>query len=430
MVMDLLDPGVVHRGLDTAARQSILERVIDEVNREFQGNLLRSPNETERGQVTKRIGGLVAAAFRSANLPPSVTEQAILTEEIARRVMGLGFLDLLLPPARSDLSEITIYSSGLIQVMKKGSVRWEDSGMEVEASEVWRVLNLVLGPQSRSANEATPSVNAKLPATRDNPGGGRVKVLHPVIAPGRGYPSVNIRLFEQKPVRPDWLLERKLMTGNMMVFLGDAMQSGLRILICGATRTGKTTLLSALSNFLPEEWRIVKIEDPEEIWIDRKTVQTIEARQKVVGSEVPAYTLADGVDDAMRMSPDYLILGEVRDGFAAMALLRAFMTGHAGSCTLHADSPSEALERLSTLLGSEKNVSPRDAVRMIVSSVDLLVQIRIVDEIRRVTAIARLGKGQRAGEASITTLWRYDDNSTPDQPAWHQVEEKENISWT
>jgi Flp pilus assembly CpaF family ATPase len=113
-----------------------------------------------------------------------------------------------------------------------------------------------------------------------------------------------------------------------------------------------------------------------------------------------------------------------------MALLRAFMTGHAGSCTLHADSPSEALERLSTLLGSEKNVSPRDAVRMIVSSVDLLVQIRIVDEIRRVTAIARLGKGQRAGEASITTLWRYDDNSTPDQPAWHQVEEKENISWT
>jgi pilus assembly protein CpaF len=400
------------------------------VNREFQGTLLRSPEEAERQQVSKRIGGLVAAAFRSANLPPSVAEQAALTEEIARRVMGLGFLDLLLPPARSDLSEITIYSSGLIQVMKKGSVRWEDSGMEVEASEVWRVLNLVLGPQSRAANEATPSVNAKLPATRDNPGGGRVKVLHPVIAPGRGYPSVNIRLFEQKPVRPDWLLERKVMTSNMMLFLGDAMQSGLRILICGATRTGKTTLLSALSNFLPEGWRIVKIEDPEEIWIDRKTVQTIEARQKVVGSEVPAYTLADGVDDAMRMSPDYLILGEVRDGFAAMALLRAFMTGHAGSCTLHADGPAEALERLSTLLGSEKNVSPRDAVRLIVSSVDLLVQIRIVDEIRRVTAIARLGKGQRAGEASITTLWRFDDRSTPDQPSWNQVEEKENISWT
>jgi pilus assembly protein CpaF len=425
MVMDLLDPTVLQGGPDAATRQSILDQVIDAVNREFPGTLLRAPEEAERQQVTTRIGGLVAAAFRAHNLPPSVEIQASLSEEIARRVMGLGFLDLLLPPARTDLSEITIYSSGLIQIMKKGCVRWEDSGLEVEAAEVWRVLNLVLGPQSRAANEATPSVNAKLPATRHNPGGGRVKVLHPVIAPGKGYPSVNIRLFEQKPVRPDWLLERKLMNSNMMLFLGSAMQSGERILICGATRTGKTTLLSALCNFLPEGWRIVKIEDPEEIWIDRKTVQTIEARQKVVGSEVPAYTLADGVDDAMRMSPDYLIVGEVRDGYAAMALLRALMTGHAGACTLHADSPREALGRLSTLLGSEKGVSPHDAARMVASSVDLLVQIQIVDEIRRVTSIARLAKHLQDGEAVFTPLWRFDETSAPDKPRWSLVEEKD-----
>ena len=425
MVMDLLDPTVLQGGPDAATRQAILDQIIDAVNREFPGPLLRSPDEAERLQVTTRIGGLVAAAFRAHNLPPSIEEQSALSDEIARRVMGLGFLDLLLPPARTDLSEITIYSSGLIQVMKKGSVRWEDAGLEVEAAEVWRVLNLVLGPQSRAANEATPSVNAKLPATRHNPGGGRVKVLHPVIAPGKGYPSVNIRLFEQKPVRPDWLLERKLMNSNMMLFLGDAMQSGERILICGATRTGKTTLLSALCNFLPEGWRIVKIEDPEEIWIDRKTVQTIEARQKVVGSEVPAYMLADGVDDAMRMSPDYLIVGEVRDGYAAMALLRALMTGHAGACTLHADSPREALERLSTLLGSEKGVSPHDAARMVASSVDLLVQIQIVDEVRRVTSIARLEKHLQDGEAVFTPLWRYDESSTPEKPCWSLIKEKD-----
>jgi pilus assembly protein CpaF len=428
MVMALLEPKTAAEAIPPATRQAILEQVIDAVNREFPGSLLRSPEEAERRQVVARVGALVSAAFRSASLPPSSEAQGQLADEIARRVMGLGFLDLLLPPARIDLSEITIYSSGLIQVMKKGSVRWEDSGLEVEAQEVWRVLNLVLGPQSRSANEATPSVNAKLPATRHNPGGGRLKVLHPAIAPGKGYPSVNIRLFEQKPVRPDWLLERKLMASSMMVFLGAAMQSGERILICGATRTGKTTLLSALCNFLPEGWRIVKIEDPEEIWIDRKTVQTIEARQKIVGSEVPAYTLADGVDDAMRMSPDYLILGEVRDGYAAMALLRAFMTGHAGACTLHADSPQEALERLSTLLGSEKNVSPRDATRMIASSVDLLVQIQIVDEIRRVTAIARLEKKLHGEEAVLTPLWKYNEGSTPEAPRWSQVEQEETKS--
>jgi pilus assembly protein CpaF len=407
--------------LSPATRQSILEQVIDQLNREFSGTTLRSPEMEERQAIQARAGALVAAAFRAAALPPNRAEQEALADEIARRVMGLGFLDLLLPPARTDLSEIVIYSSGLIQVMKKGSVRWEDSGLEVEAAEVWRVLNLLLGPQSRSANEATPSVNAKLPATRHNPGGGRIKVLHPVIAPGKGYPSVNIRLFEQKPVRPDWLLGRKLMSSNMMIFLGAAMQTGERILICGATRTGKTTLLSALCNFLPEGWRIVKIEDPEEIWIDRKTVQTIEVRQKVVGSEVPAYTLADGVDDAMRMSPDYLILGEVRDGYAAMALLRAMMTGHAGACTLHADSPEEALRRLSTLLGSEKNVSPSDAARMIAASVDLLVQINIVDEVRRVTAIARVEKKSHGDEVTVIPLWRYNPDSTPTEPHWSQV---------
>jgi pilus assembly protein CpaF len=222
-------------------------------------------------------------------------------------------------------------------------------------------------------------------------------------------------------VSPDWLLGRKLMSSNMMIFLGTAMQTGERILICGATRTGKTTLLSALCNFLPEGWRIVKIEDPEEIWIDRKTVQTIEARQKVVGSEVPAYTLADGVDDAMRMSPDYLILGEVRDGYAAMALLRAMMTGHAGACTLHADSPEEALRRLSTLLGSEKNVSPSDAARMIAASVDLLVQINIVDEVRRVTAIAKVVKKSHGDEVTVIPLWQYNPDSSSTEPRWSLV---------
>jgi pilus assembly protein CpaF len=105
------------------------------------------------------------------------------------------------------------------------------------------------------------------------------------------------------------------------------------------------------------------------------------------------------------------------------------MTGHAGACTLHADSPEEALRRLATLLGSEKGVSPHDATRMIASSVDLLVQINIIDEVRRVTAIARLEKHSRDEDARITPLWRYDEqNSTPAQPRWLQVEETEKKS--
>ena len=91
-------------------------------------------------------------------------------DDITRRVLGLGFLDLLLPPLRSDLSEITIYSSGLIQVMPKGSVRWETVDLQVEAAEVWRVITLLLGGQSKALNEATPSVHARLPANPGQPG--------------------------------------------------------------------------------------------------------------------------------------------------------------------------------------------------------------------------------------------------------------------
>lgn len=420
MVMDLIEPGNAPGSLAPERRLALLEEVIEIVNLEFPASLLRAPEEADRRSIELRIRSLVSAAFRSSGLPPDPVQEQALSAEIAHRVMGLGFLDPLLPPARTDLSEITVYSSGLVQVMKKGSVRWEDAGVEVEASEVWRVLHLLLGPQSRAVNEAVPSVNARLPATQHNPGGGRVKVLHPAIAPGNGYPSVNIRLFEQKPVQPGWLLERRVMSEPMMDFLGQAMRFGSRILICGATRTGKTTLLSALCSYLPPAWRVVKIEDPQEIWLDRKTVQTVEARPHVPGSQVPAYSLADGVDDAMRMSPDYLVVGEVRDGQAAMALLRALMTGHAGACTLHADSPAEALERLVTLMGSDKGVSPKDSARMIAASVDLLVQIGIVHEQRRVTVLAEIDKTLQDGQVQVHPRWLLDDASPADHPAWIQ----------
>ena len=295
----------IHRGVN---------EVIDQINHEFAPTVLQSPGETDRQHIRERVEALVSAAFRKRNLRPGLQQEAQIAEELTRRILGLGFLDLLLPPARTDLSEITIYSSGLMQMMKKGSVRWETIDLHPEAGEIWRVLDRLIGPQNKTLNETNPWINAKLPATPHNPGGGRIKALHPAIAPPGRNPCINIRLYEQKPVKPEWLLERGVMSAEMMDLLRQAMEEGERILISGGTRTGKTTLLSALCNFLPAGWRIVKIEDPEEIWIDRQTVQTVEARPQAVGTEVRPYTLADGVDDAMRMSPDYLVIGEVRDG--------------------------------------------------------------------------------------------------------------------
>ncbi len=205
--------------------------------------------------------------------------------------------------------------------------------------------------------------------------------------------------------------------------LQQAMEQGRRILISVGTRTGKTTLLSALCNFLPPAWRIVKIEDPEEIWGYRPTVQTVEARPQAVGTEVKPYTLADGVDDAMRMSPDYLVIGEVRDGMAAMSLFRALMTGHSGACTFHAASPREAARRLATVMGADAGVKPHEANQMIADAVDVLVQIGIRHEVRRVVAISNVAEDLKNGDVFFESIYWYLEESTTLEPCWEKVGE-------
>lgn len=408
---------------DEIVRNAVINEVIDQVNQEFPPALLQSPTESDRQRIQERVVVVVGTSLRKRSLRPGFQYEVQMAEELTRRIVGLGFLDLLLPPARTDISEITIYSGGLVQIMRKGSVRWENVESRPVAGEIWRVLDRLLGPQNKTLNETNPSINAKLPSTQHNPGGGRIKALHPIITPPGRNPSINIRLYEQKPVRPEWLLERSVMTAEMMEMLRTAMENGYRILISGGTRTGKTTLLSAICNFLPGGWRIVKIEDPEEIWIDRPTVQTVEARPQAVGTDVRPYTLADGVDDAMRMSPDYLIIGEVRDGRAAMSLFRALMTGHSGACTFHADSPREAARRLATVMGADAGVRSHEANQMIADAVDLLVQIGIRHETRRVTAIANLAKELKNGDVWFDPIYRYDETSLSSEPRWERVGE-------
>ena len=423
MVLSMLASPQNDAALDGPERDRLINEVIDQINAEFTPAILSRPSAADRQKVEERVVVQVAAAYRRRSLRPGPQVEEQLAADISRRLLGLGFLDLLLPPARTDISEIALYSHGLLQIMRKGEVRFETVPMRPDAGEVWRVLDRLLGPQNKRLDETNPSVNAKLPATEHNPGGGRIKALHPVIAPPGRMPSVNIRLYEQKPVLPHWLIERNALSAEMMDDLRDCMQSGKRTLICGGTRTGKTTMLSALCNFLPAGWRIIKIEDPEEIWIDRETVQTIEARPQARGTEVTPYLLADGVDDAMRMSPDYLIIGEVRDGRAAMSLFRALMTGHSGCCTLHAESPRETADRLAGLMGTDMGINRADALRTVSSAIDLQVQIGIRHDKRRVISISQVEKELKNGSVWFNTLWRYDESSPAGEPRWMRTSE-------
>ena len=409
------------QNLDPALRNQLINEAIDRVNAQFSLLVLNDPTDEDRQAAREFVSAFLSAAAHNRQLRLNAEQQRDLTDEIVRRVLGLGFLDLLLPPGRTDISEIAIYSSGLVQIMRKGQVRFEDAPHHPEPGEIWRVLNRILGPQSKTLNEANPSLNARLPQTLHNPGGGRIKAVHPCIAPPGKSPSINIRLFEQKPVLPAWLVERGALSAAMMDTLRISMAQGHRILICGETRTGKTTLLSALCNFLPAPWRIIKIEDPEEIWIDRPTVQTLEARPQTAGTEMRPYTLATGVDDAMRMSPDYLIVGEVRDGRAGAALFRALMTGHSGACTFHAATPQEAVNRLTNVIGTDLNTAAANVAQMITMALDLFVQIGIVQEQRRVVSISAVERELQGGSVRFTPIWKYDFEAPREHPRWERT---------
>jgi len=123
----------------------------------------------------------------------------------------------------------------------------------------------------------------------------------------------------------------------------------------------------------------------------------------------------------MCMSPDYLVIGEVRDGIAAMSLFRALITGHSGVCTFHADSLCEAARRLATVMGADAGVRPHEANQMICDAVDMLVQIGIRHEVRRVIAISNISKELKNGDVFFEPIFRYKEDSLAEEPCWEQA---------
>jgi pilus assembly protein CpaF len=426
-LLDYVNPASLQRSaaLPDEEARAITSDVIQQINAEFAEAVLRAPGPEDRRAVRTRAGALVAAAVRRAGLSAlPAADEARLADAIARKVLGLGFLDLLLPPARTDLTEIAITPKGQLMVKVKGQARFEQVDLHPDANEVERVLAALLGPQGRSLNEATPSVDAKLPKTKHNPGGGRIKAIHSCIAPGAGFPSVNIRLFEQVPVAPDQVVAWGSMSAEMMALLQEAVRRYLRVLIVGGTGTGKTTILSALTGFIPAQDRIVKIEDPEEIFIAHPHVVTLEARRAPPGAEVPGYTITDGVNDAMRMTPDWLVVGEVRTGKAAMALFRAQMSDHPGLSTFHADSPRATIRRLGVIMRSDVGVGEHAAHALFAEAIDLTVQLGYDRRgTRRTTQITQVERALDAqGEVSLTPLFCFsEDRSTAQRPVWEQT---------
>ena len=365
------------------------KKIIEEVSGQL-ATLSIGEMRGDREKLIVRVTPLVQSAISRMGLQVSSDQAFGLARDVVARVGGLGFLEPLLR-IDSELSEIAVTPDGGVWVLRKGAPAFERLPNVPSRTDVWRAVETLLAPLGRAVTEASPSVDAKIPRQEGLPGGARVKIIHPIVAPGDGYPSINIRLFETKPVPPELLIKWNVAPANVIHSLVDLVSKALRILVIGGTASGKTTLLSALCSGIPKEARVVKIEDPEEIWLDHPHVVTLEARPAQVGSSILPYSLASAVDDAMRMSPKWLIVGEMRRGDAVAALFRAQMSDHPGLSTFHAEGPEAAVMRLNLLLASDVGIRAEAAKEMFAQAVDMIVQV-----------------GWRGGKRAMLGVWEVD----------------------
>lgn len=384
-------------------------KIIDEVAETFKGHPLEELRQDTEKLVPRGVQRVLTTASRLGLQIPEGDVDAIAREAVAR-VGGLGFLAPLLR-LDSNLTEIAVNPDGSVWVIPKGEQDFVPVDIHPSQNDVWRAVEALLAPLGRACNEASPSVDAKLPRQEGLPGGARIKICHPVIAPGKGYPAISIRLFEPKPVLPSQLIAWNVAPQPIIEALVEAVGKGLRILIIGGTASGKTTLLSAICNGIPKAARVLKVEEPEEIWLDHPNVVTLEVRPAQLGTTVTSYTLSSGVDDAMRMSPRWLIVGEMRRGDAVAALFRAQMSDHPGLSTFHAEGPDAAVNRLNLLLFNDVGIRAEGAKEMFVQAVDLLVQVGFrLDQPgkrrRHIVGIWAVEKILKAGNVRFSPLYR------------------------
>jgi len=401
--------------LDTFYRtitEDEMQKVLEEgASRMSDGLTFRDLVDLDRLNITAR--GIVQKVLNEKRIDADVDTIASMAQKLVARVSGLEFLMPLFK--RDDISNIFINPDGTLRIQKKGMKTFEIVRKNIAGQEVDRVVEALLRTSGRALSEATPTVDAKLPRIETLPGlmgGARVKLIHPIIATGKyDMPSISIRLYQTAPVRPDDIIKWEVAPTKVIEGLLETVGKKARMLVVGGTNTGKTTLLSALCNggIYPGA-RIVKIEDPEEIWLDHDHVVTLEARPAPPGSSVPSYTIRDGVDDAMRMSPDWLIVGEVRTGDAALTLFRAQMSDHPGLSTFHAESPEFAIYRVGNLLISDtQETDMRNAKSTFAMAVDVLVQVGWSSKNRRIIGIWEVEKMLKDDEVVIHPLYLLGD---------------------
>ena len=338
----------------------------------------------------ERVVAVVAEGLAQDGTPLSREERARLAEEVADELLGFGPLEPLL---RDDtVSEIMVNGPADVFVERSGRIEPTECRFADEA-HLMRIIDRIVSQVGRRVDESSPMVDARLPD------GSRVNAIVPPLS--LCGPALTIRKFSRDPFTMADLVRFGMLTEQAAEFLEACVRGRLNILVSGGTGVGKTTLLNALSAFVPEGERIITIEDAAELRLQQRHVLPLEARLPNIEGEGEV-RIRDLVRNALRMRPDRIIVGEVR-GAETLDMLQAMNTGHEGSLTtIHANGPRDALTRLETLVLTAGLELPLRAIReQVASAFDLLVHVsRLVDGSRRITHVTEVV----GMEADVVTL--------------------------
>ncbi|MGQ4512077.1 ATPase, T2SS/T4P/T4SS family [Streptomyces sp. DW26H14] len=326
----------------------------------------RARLERVLGHIISREGPVLSSAERSQ-----------LIRRVVDEALGLGILEPLLEDA--SISEIMV--NGADQVFVERGGRIERLPIRFSSDEqLMQTIERIVSTVNRRVDEANPMVDARLPS------GERVNVIIPPLS--LTGPILTIRRFPRSFTLAE-LIELGSLDEQMMLLIAGLVRAKFNVIVSGATGTGKTTLLNALSAMIPDGERIVTIEDSAELQLQQHHVITLESRPANVEGK-GQITIRDLVRNSLRMRPDRIIVGEVRGG-ETLDMLQAMSTGHDGSlATVHANSAEDALMRLQTLSSMSEVEIPFGAIKdQINSAVDVIVQLtRHADGSRRITEIA------------------------------------------
>ncbi|TEB16849.1 putative conjugal transfer protein [Pelotomaculum sp. FP] len=356
-------------------KTSIHKRIIEDLK-----DLAAPDSEKTQEDLARRIEGMVLAQLEAEENSIPRLDRLRIAKEISDDAIAFGPITSLLNDP--EVTEIMVNGPDKIYVEKEGKIELTDLFFR-NSGHVMHIIEKIVSPLGRRIDESMPMVDARLPD------GSRVNAIIPPLS--LKGPAITIRKFFKDPLTIDNLIDFGTITSQIAGFLEACVKSRLNILVSGGTGSGKTTTLNVLSSFIPNDERIVTIEDAAELQLRQEHVITLESRPPNIEGK-GAITIRDLVRNALRMRPDRIVVGEVRSG-EALDMLQAMNTGHDGSLTTgHANTPRDMLSRLETMVLMAGMELPVKAIReQISSAVDLIIQqSRMKDGSRKITHLTEV----------------------------------------